>query len=51
MIRLAVVFQEVFRHGNDRRTSRYLWERATWSSNVKVGVAKWLVRINTMLEG
>ena len=51
MIRLAVVFQEVFHHGNRRDTSWYLWEIATWSSNVKVSIAKWLVWVNTMLEG
>ena len=51
MIHLAVVFQEVFRHGNHRGTSWYLWEIATWSSDVKVWVAKWLVWVNTMLEG
>lgn len=44
MIRVAVVFQQVFHHGNHRGTCRYLWEIATWSSNVEVWVAKWLVR-------
>lgn len=29
MVRLAVVFQEVFHHGNHRGTSRYLGESAT----------------------
>ena len=51
MIRLAVVFQEVLHHGNHRGTSWYLRESATWSSNVKVWVANWLVWVNTMLEG
>ena len=50
MVRLAVVFQEVFHHGNHGGTSRYLGESATWSSNVKVWVAKWCFGVNTMLE-